>query len=100
MKKSLKILLFKAFIAAVVSGQDLASGLVGRYPLDGNGQDISSQNNSLVMYNVQAASDRTGNPNGAVYLNGTTSWMVTTNDSPIFGSQPRTISVWFKSDDF
>jgi len=95
-----KLALVNACLVGLALGQDLTTGLVGRYPLDGTGQDLSSQNNPLLMYNVQPATDRSGNTAGAVYLNGTTSWMVSTNDSAIFGSQPRTLSVWIKSDDF
>ncbi len=80
--------------------QDITTGLVGRYPLDGDGRDLSGQPNPLVMTNVQPTTDRNGTPGGAVYLNGTTAWMVSTNDYPISGAQPRTISVWIKSDDF
>ena len=85
---------------STASAQNLTSGLVGRYPLDGTGQDLSSQNNPLVMTNVQPTIDRHGNNRGAVYLNGTTSWMVSANDCPINSSQPRTITAWIKSDDF
>ncbi len=95
-----KLALVNACLVGLAVGQDLTTGLVGRYPLDGTGQDLSSQNNPLLMYNVQPATDRSGNTAGAVYLNGSTSWMVSTADSAISGSMPRTISAWIKSDDF
>ena len=94
-----KLALVNACLVGLAAGQDLTTGLVGRYPLDGTGQDLASQNNPLLMYNVQATSDRNGNPSGAVYLNGSTSWMVSTNNVPISGSNPRTMSVWIKSDE-
>jgi hypothetical protein len=93
-------LLLAATLAASASAQDLTTGLVGRYPLDGTGQDFSPQNNPLVLTNVQPAPDRNGNVNGAVYLNGTSAWMVTTSDSPISGDQPRTLAVWVNSGEY
>jgi len=81
------------------STPDLTTGLIGRYPLDGDGRDLSPSANTLVTYSVQATSDRNGNPSGAVYLDGSTSWMVSTNNVPISGSNPRTMSVWIKSDE-
>ena len=46
--------------------QDITTGLIGRYPLDGTGQDLSQQNNPLVLRNVQPATDRNGNSGCAV----------------------------------
>ena len=86
--------------APTTSPPDLTTGLVGRYPLDGDGRDLSSSGNNLVLNGVQPTPDRNGNANGAVYLNGTNAWMVTSSDVPISGAQPRTISVWIKSDPF
>jgi hypothetical protein len=89
---------YLAFTASLFS-QASTNDLIGRYPLDGDGRDLSPAANTLVTYNVQATSDRNGNPSGAVYLNGSTSWMVSTNNVPISGSNPRTMSVWIKSDE-
>jgi hypothetical protein len=80
------------------SAPDLTTGLIGRYPLDGDGRDLSSSGNNLVLNGVQPTPDRNGTANGAVYLNGTSAWMVTSADVPISGAQPRTVSVWIKSD--
>jgi Concanavalin A-like lectin/glucanases superfamily/Immunoglobulin domain len=100
MKRLPLLLIANFFLSLTCLAQDLGSGLVGRYHLDGTGQDLSSEDNPLVLYNVQTAVDRSGNPNGAVYLDGVTSWMATSKDSSIFGSSPRTVSVWIKSDNF
>ena len=87
------------FLAAHGLGQISESGLVGWYPLDGSGLDLSSQANNLILNNVTTAADKNGTAGGALYFNGTTSWMVSTNNVPISGSNPRTLSVWIKSDE-
>ena len=42
-------LLFAAKLVAPASAQALTTGLVGRYPLDGDGRALSSQANPLGM---------------------------------------------------
>ena len=97
--KNMRNTLIFLFLSACGFGQISEDGLVGWYPLNGSGSDLSSQANNLILSNVTSAADRNGNAAGAVYLNGTTSWMVSTNNVPISGSNPRTLSVWIKSDE-
>ena len=83
-------------------GFDLADGLVAHYPLDGNAQDISGNNNhGLPNSTAVPTTDRFGNPNSAYHFNGTNSQIVipgsTSLDSP---SAASTQFAWIRLEGF
>jgi len=54
-------------VAAGAAGADLTNGLVGYWPLDGNGDDASGNGNQgTVVGNVTPVADRFGTPNSAM----------------------------------
>ncbi len=68
---------------------DITTGLVGRYPLDGNASDISGYaNNGSFVGAVAAAADRFGNPSGACEFNGLNTYILIPNSASL--SSPST----------
>ena len=68
---------------------DITTGLVGRYPLDGNAIDISGYaNNGAFVGAVAAAADRFGNPSGACEFNGLNTYILIPNSASL--SSPTT----------
>lgn len=55
---------------AVVTGQDIESGLVAYYKLNGDGIDTSDFERDLENYGAMPGADRFGNENGAMVFNG------------------------------
>ena len=73
-----------------------AQGLIGYWPLNGNASDSSGYNNNGAIFNAISTSDRNGNPNGAYYFDGATSYIDCGNNIPSFTNQVS-ISVWVKT---
>jgi len=73
-----------------------AQGLIGYWPLNGNAIDSSGYNNTGSIFNVISTSDRNGNPNGAYYFDGATSYIDCGKNIPSFTNQVS-ISVWIKT---
>lgn len=91
MKKTL-LILTTAFVSLISFSQIPnyvpTNGLVAYYPLDGNGNDLSSYNNNLVQYgNVSSTNNAIGNSNSAChfpngndyFLTPTSSWSLINN---------------------
>jgi hypothetical protein len=99
---SYKVVASNSSGSATSSGASLTievNDLLASYPLDGDGKDISDYQNNLIFSNVTASTDRFGKVGGSVYFNGLNSWAISTKDISLSGSNPRTLSVWIKSDD-
>jgi len=54
---------------------DVTSGLVARYPLDGDAQDAAGTRNGTISGNVLPAVDRNGNPSGAMSFDGVSAFI-------------------------
>ena len=48
--------------------------LLAHWPFDGNGNDFSGNGNTATLFNVTSTYDRFGNPSGAFYFNGISSY--------------------------
>ena len=73
-----------------------SEGLVAHYPLDGNANDVSgNQNHGEIAGAVSAASDRHGNPNGALMFNGVDGFIHVPNSQSLQSpSSAITLTAW------
>ncbi len=71
----------------------LARGLMAWYPFNGNTLDSSGNNNHVIFNNCTPAEDQNGNPNGAYYFDGRSSYMQVKNSGTL---NPAKISVTIK----
>jgi hypothetical protein len=71
-------------------------GLVAYYPFNGNANDESGkEHNGTVEGGARLTTDRHGNINSAYEFDGNSN--ITTTYEGILGSQPRTVSIWAKT---
>jgi hypothetical protein len=81
------------FAASFAFGQNP----VAYYPFNGNAADFSGSGHDGTPVNVTPTVDRFGNNNSAYRFTGAES-RITTNWEGILGSQPRSVSMWVKSE--
>lgn len=68
---------------------DILTGLIARYPMDGNANDISGNgNNGSLVGGMVSTTDRFGNPNSAYEFNGSNSYILVPNSASL--SSPST----------
>lgn len=72
----------------------LNTGLVLHYPLNGNANDVSGNNNNGTVFGATAAADRFGNPNSAMSFDGVNDY-IDVPDGTYFNGGDFTISCWF-----
>jgi hypothetical protein len=77
---------------------NLNSGLIIHYPLDGNGIDISGNENHFRLNGPSSTSDRKGESNKALYFDGIDDFVEIPNDTTITNSD-KSISFWFYKSD-
>ena len=71
--------------------------LVAYYPLDnGSANDASGNNNNGFNFYTKSDTDRFGNPNGALFFDGTTSYVEVANSSMLNFQNAITVSFWMK----
>jgi Concanavalin A-like lectin/glucanases superfamily len=87
-----------AFIVMSGSAQaDLSSELIGRYPFDGDLLDTSGRGHNADGLGMGYATDRFGNPTGALDLRGNSNWVKIPHHSDfLIGTNDFTFSVWLK----
>jgi hypothetical protein len=71
---------------------DVTAGLVARYPLDGDAQDIAGTRNGTISGNVAPAADRHGNPSGAMSFDGVSAFIKA--DASGLPTAERTVMFW------
>ena len=79
-------------------GDSLDSGLVAYYPFNGNANDESGQGNHGTMHGGAWTSDRFGNMNQAVMLDGIDDYIEAASSDSLNIQDSITIAVWFKTD--
>jgi len=67
------------------------------YKLDNNANDFSGNNYNGTIHGATPTSDRFGNPNSALYFNGTSNYIDLPSD---FDYSQRTLSLWLKASVF
>lgn len=73
--------------------------LVAHYPLDNNFNDVSTYANNLNAHGSPVfTTDRNGNANNALLLDGTDDYLTVGNVDIPKGPRDRTITLWFKTD--
>lgn len=78
---------------------NLSNGLIGYWPLAGNGDDLSGNGHISTLTDVEPTTDRFGNPNGAMLFNGESSKIVINDASDLrLFNTDYTISVWVRVD--
>jgi hypothetical protein len=70
------------------------SGLIAFYPLSGNANDLSVNGNNANIVGATYTSDRFGNPNSALNLNGTSDYLSIADKSIFHLSNGISISIW------
>jgi hypothetical protein len=99
----MKTIKLQLILALLISGISVCSSygqvncLVAWYELDGNATDQSGNNYDGVLYGTTPTADRFGNPNGALFFNGTSDYIDLPGD---FDYTQRTLSLWIKSSVF
>jgi len=74
----------------------LLTGLVAHYPMDGNAEDITSNNNDLTVNGAILSAGRKNLSNTAYYFDGTDDY-ITKSISPSLTLSNFTVSLWVKS---
>ncbi len=72
-------------------------GPVAQYQLDGNGNDSSGNNHNGTVVGAIPTQDRSGNPDGAMLFNGTSSYIDVPNAPDLNPTTALTITAWFKA---
>ncbi len=83
-------------LAVGSASADVATGLVGHWPFDGDVTDASGNgNDGTISGNAALASDRFGTPNGAMFFSGESDSYVDVGDPPEFQiSGAMTLTAW------
>lgn len=74
----------------------LDNGLIGYWPLDASGTDLSPNANHGTIYGASGAEDRFGTPQRALYFDGVTSYIKCKKPGPV-GNPTLSISFWIKT---
>lgn len=108
--RHLLTLILVLYSVATVKGQILdigdtikkptADGLIAYYPLDGNANDMSFNNNNGVVLGPTLTTDRFGNPNSAYLFNGTTDYIRVADHPTLRPTEAVTVSAWANAEDF
>ncbi len=97
MKKIITLFFFfQVSVCIQTIGQDLKSGLIAYYPLNGNANDESGNNNHGVVNGAILTYGRDGSPNTAYYFNGNNSYIDLQQN--FIKDIDFTMSLWFKTD--
>lgn len=95
MKRILFVVVLSLFSVSL-QAQNLDSGLVSHYPLDGNANDLSGNNNHGTVNGAILDVDRNGNPNSCYYFDGIDDFI---NLGPDAADNVRAVSLWFSLDE-
>ncbi|HYG15777.1 MAG TPA: LamG-like jellyroll fold domain-containing protein [Bacteroidia bacterium] len=93
-----RILLAFVLFAAAVSAQIPLNGLIGNYMLNGDGDDMTSNNNNGTVQNTTNVANRYGIPNTALYFNGTDSKVIVGDVAVFENTNTISFSVWIKAE--
>ena len=97
-------LLFTLFIlssalilpASAQAATDITTGLVARYPFNGNANDVSGNGHDGTVNGATLSTDRFGNANGAYSFDGASNTISLANTSQYNLAEPFTVSAWAK----
>lgn len=90
------LLFFLSFYSAF--SQDIESGLVAYYPLDGDATDQSGNNLDGTIFGAVSTSDRFGLPNTALNFDGEDDYILVEDDDLLdFGTGTFAVSLWVKA---
>lgn len=97
-----KYTIFLLFVSLVLSSnaQVVMDGLVGFYPLNGDVNDYSGNDNHGVNMGATAAPDRFNNAQGAYYFDGAGAFIQVAADSANEPDSFVSVSLWVKAEDF
>ncbi len=98
MKRSLCCFLFLYNIC--FAQVNLNQGLQAYYPLNGNTNDISGNNNNPIYNNASLTVDRAGNANSAYHFNGIDNYIRIPNNPSLNFSNKISLAVWIKPTGF
>ena len=103
MYRNVILLISLALALALLPGParaDLTTGLVGYWPLDGNAEDVSGNNNhGEIIGNVIPAADRFGVPDSAMNFPGSTSDYIDLGQPPILLIKgAMTVAAWVRAE--
>lgn len=100
MKKLLPCISFLLAGISMLNSQDILTGLVAHYPLDGNTLDLSGNDLHGIANGITTTTDRFGLPNTAMSFNGLDNYILIAHSEILnFGTSPFAISLWLKADE-
>ena len=100
MKKYLISILLINLSNFLVGQSIISDGLVAYYPLNGNANDMSIYDDHGEILGAIPTEDRFGRSNSAFYFNANlSSAIITSGENLPLGSDPRTVSFWYKADE-
>jgi hypothetical protein len=95
MKKVLQILMAFLMLIPVACKKDkLNTNLIAYYKFDGTLNDETKNENSGISHGISFGSDRSGNPNSALYLDSTSYVAIPYNDNFNLSSKTFTLATW------
>lgn len=85
-----------------LAAQNLEQGRLLYYPFDGNANDAGSNHYNGTPSSISYGADRDGNPSGAAYFNGISSYVNLPNIAALKPQFPLSFSFWinYQSEDF
>ncbi len=90
-----------ATVSVIVYNNSICTGLIGHYKLDNNADDASGNNlDGVINGTLSAATDRFGNPNGAIHFDGNANNFIEIADDFLLRPKNLTLSTWVKASNF
>lgn len=78
----------------------LGDGLVAHYPLNGNANDVTTNQNNGTITGASSIADRFGNSNAAYVFNGTSNYIKINNSASLDLKESFSISTWISPDNY
>ena len=101
MKNRLFILVLLSILGmrGIYAQVNLDSGLVAKYPFNGNANDESGKANNGIVYGATLVTDRFGNDNSAYYFNGVSDFIWVDNNNSLNIPANISLCAWFQTSD-
>ncbi|MFC2137320.1 LamG domain-containing protein [Bacteroidota bacterium] len=96
MKSLTFLFIFLSLILSTTLFSQTIEDYIGYWPLDGNADDLSSNNNDGTNYGALPTNGKDDNPNGALNFDGTNDYIEILETAALEGMAELSISMWIK----